>query len=36
VGELLLLGDDIVNRGGRALRGVRGALRRDADDVAGP
>jgi hypothetical protein len=36
VGELLLLGDDIVNRGGRVLRGVRGSLRRDADDVAGP
>jgi hypothetical protein len=32
VGELLLLGDDIVNRGGRLLRG---ALRRDEDGVTG-
>ncbi|MFI7543876.1 DUF5995 family protein [Actinoplanes sp. NPDC049599] len=29
VGELLLLGDDLVNRGGRVLRGVRGVLRRE-------
>jgi len=36
VGELLLVGDDIVNRGGRVLRDVRGALRRDADDINGP
>jgi len=32
VGELLLLGDDIVNRGGRLLRG---ALHRDDDGVTG-
>jgi len=31
VGELLLLGDDIVNRGGRLLRGVRDSWRGDPD-----
>jgi hypothetical protein len=35
VGELLLLGDDLVNRGGRLLRGARGALRRGPEDVTG-
>ena len=32
VGELLLLSDDVINRSGRLLRGVRGALRGDGDD----
>ncbi|GAA3338397.1 hypothetical protein GCM10020358_18320 [Amorphoplanes nipponensis] len=32
VGELLLLGDELVNRGGRLLHGVRDVLRGDPDD----
>jgi hypothetical protein len=32
VGELLLVGDEIVNRGGNLLRGVRGSLRRERGD----
>jgi hypothetical protein len=35
VGELLLLGDDLVNRGGKLLRGVRGALRGEPGEVTG-
>ncbi len=35
VGELLLLGDEVVNRGGRLLRGVRGAFRGEPDGTPG-
>jgi hypothetical protein len=35
VGEVLLLGDDFVNRSGKLLRGVRGALRGEPDEVTG-
>ena len=35
VGEVLLLGDDLVNRSGKLLRGVRGALRGEPDEVTG-
>ena len=35
VGELLLLGDEVVNRGGKLLRGVRGAFRGEPDGTPG-